>query len=150
MPRSRATRSRATRGRTVLVGAVLACAVLPLAAGCGDQDSAGPADSPAGDATVAPSGTSAPAPTATPTREPTVPPSGALQKMRVVGEVVQVGDCVVVEDDNAVTWTISGATGLVVGERVAVTGTPDLTATGCGGPLVDAVRVTVLPANGSG
>jgi hypothetical protein len=143
-------RSRATRCRTVLAGAVLACAGLSLAAGCGDQDSAGPADSPAGDATHAPSGTSAPAPTATPTREPTVPPSGALQKVRVVGEVVQVGDCVVVEDDNAVTWTISGATGLVVGDRVTVTGTPDLTATGCGGPLVDAVRVTVQPANGAG
>jgi hypothetical protein len=63
--------------------------------------------------------------------------------VRVVGEVVQVGDCVVVRDDNDITWTISGelATDLEIGDRVQVTGAPDLAALGCGGPVVRAVRI---------
>lgn len=76
----------------------------------------------------------------------TTPPSEGLQKVRVVGEVVEVGDCVVVRDDNALTWTIVGdlAPSLAKGERVQVTGAPDLTAEGCGGPVVRAVRVAVV------
>lgn len=133
------------------LGIALACGVLALLTGCGTQDSGGPADSPsdgAGNPTREPPS----APTGQPTRKPTVPPSGALQKVRVVGEVVQVGDCVVVEDDNATTWTITGdrARELVAGDRVAVTGTPDLTATGCGGPLVQATRITVVAGSAPG
>jgi hypothetical protein len=135
------------------LGIALACGVLALLTACGDQNSGGPADSPAdgsGDPTQAPPSTTPGTPTGTPTgkptHEPTVPPSGALQKVRVVGVVVQVGDCVVVEDDNATTWTITGdrSRDLVEGDRVAVTGTPDLTATGCGGPLVQATRIRVV------
>ncbi|GAA1912317.1 hypothetical protein [Nocardioides hwasunensis] len=87
-------------------------------------------------------------PTASPSAGATTPPSEGLQKIRVVGEVVQTGDCVVVRDDNATTWTIEGegADGLSPGDRVSVTGAPDLTATGCGGPLVRARTISVLPS----
>lgn len=110
--------------RTVLVLAVL---LTLSAAGCGGQGQGG-------------SATPSPSPSAT------TPPSEALQKIRVVGEVVEVGDCVVVRDDNAITWTITGepAGALVLGDRVQVSGAPDLVAEGCGGPVVVAARVTVL------
>ncbi|PKH42212.1 hypothetical protein [Nocardioides alpinus] len=94
-------------------------------------------------------------PTAEPSTEPTTepstgtttPPSEGLQKVRVVGQVVEDGDCVVVRDDNDITWTIAGelAAELVRHDRVQVTGAPDLRATGCGGPVVTATSVRVLP-----
>lgn len=82
-----------------------------------------------------------------PTASPTTPPSEGLEKLRVVGEVVGVGDCVVVRDDHGTTWTVTGddVEKLVLHDRVQATGTPDLTATGCGGPLVAVTRLTVLP-----
>ncbi len=88
-------------------------------------------------------------PEATPsatTPSATTPPSEALQKIRVVGQVIEVGDCVVVRDDNEIAWTISGdlAADLVLGGRVQVTGAPDLVAPGCGGSVVTAARVVVL------
>lgn len=129
--------------------------VLVAGAGCGERT----ADGVPADAEPAPKN-SDPAPTTTkpttpllPTRpskptaptKPTVPPSEGQQKIRVVGEITSVGDCVVVRDDNAITWTISGkgAGSLAEGDRVQVTGAPDLRATGCGGPLVIATTVTV-------
>lgn len=111
------------------------------AAGCGDRGPDASAVDPAAEPTTAsPSGTT------TPTAEPTTPPSEALQKVRVVGEVIEDGDCVLVRDDNAITWTITGdlASDLVVGDRVQVTGSPDLVALGCGGSVVIAARVTVV------
>ena len=64
-----------------------------------------------------------------------------------MGRVTGVGDCVVVLDDNLTTWTITGplASELLLHDRVQVTGTPDLTAMGCGGPVVQAARTSVLP-----
>ncbi|MCW2738797.1 hypothetical protein [Nocardioides sp.] len=124
--------------------AVVTTAVLVLlVAGCADGGGSTTAEDPEGDTPRSSSPTTSSPP---PTPPPTTPPSDGLQKLRVVGEVVQVGDCVVVEDDNATTWTIVGepATGLVLGDRVQVTGAPDLTALGCGGPVVRASRVTVV------
>ncbi len=105
---------------------VLAVLLTLSAAGCGGEGQGGSTSDPSASATT--------------------PPSEALQKVRVVGEVVEVGECVVVRDDNAITWTITGdpATALVLGDRVQVTGTPDLVAPGCGGSVVVAARVTVL------
>ncbi len=53
----------------------------------------------------------------------------------------------VVRDDNGTAWTMTGdlARELVLDDRVQVTGTPLLAATGCGGPPVEVARVTVLP-----
>ncbi len=112
-------------------------------AGCGDRD-ASPTDASPTD--TSPTDAS---PTDDPTDEPstavTTPPSEALQKVRVVGEVIEVGDCVVVEDDNAITWTITGERSgeLELGARVQVTGTPDLRTQGCGGPIVRARTIVV-------
>lgn len=120
--------------------ALVALATL-ITAGCGDAGGSGG------------SGASAsPTPTTTesassPTSSPTTPPSEALQKLRVVGQVVETGECVVVRDDNDITWTITGerASDLVLNDRVQVSGKPDIRAEGCGGPLVRAVSVRVLP-----
>lgn len=113
-----------------------------------DPDPSGTSPTPSSTSTPEPTGT-ATAATPTPTPDPTTtttPPSGALERIRVVGEVVSGGDCVVVRDDNGITWTVTGegAEKLASGARVQVTGTPDLRATGCGGPLVTARTITVL------
>ena len=125
-----------------------------LTAACGTQDGGGTAASdssaPGHDAGTG-SPPSTPSSSATPpTTPPTTPPSGQLAKVRVVGEVIGTGDCVVVRDDNQITWTITGpkASSLVLHDRVQVTGTPDLRALGCGGPVVQAVVTTVLPPAG--
>ncbi|MBS2940278.1 hypothetical protein KDN32_21290 [Nocardioides sp. J2M5] len=122
-----------------LLGTALACSFLALTAGCGDEPR---------DAAPQPDGS----PTSTsrtpePTASPTKPPSEGLEKLRVVGLVVEVGDCVVVRDDNGTTWTMTGdrAGDLTLDERVQVTGTPQLAATGCGGPPVEVSRFTYLP-----
>lgn len=132
-----------------LLGTAFACALLVVTAGCGEQEGA---DAP-GAVTDAPT-TSTPT-TSTPTTGPTDPPDGqqttppseGLQKTRVVGRVDEIGDCVVVRDDNGTTWTITGplSADLVLDDRVGVTGTPDIAATGCGGPVVEASRIDVLP-----
>jgi len=95
--------------------------------------------------TSVPPSTASPSPSTTTPPSPTTPPSEALEKIRIVGEVVSTGDCVVVRDDNAITWTITGggAARLDRGARVRVTGAPDLRAEGCGGPLVRAVTIVV-------
>lgn len=127
-----------------LLGTVLACSVLACVTGCGDdpRDVVLQPDGPAPSAT-----TGASSPTDSPTDSPTKPPTEGLEKLRVVGQVVEVGDCVVVRDDNGTTWTMTGdlARELVLDDRVQVTGTPLLAATGCGGPPVEVARVTVLP-----
>lgn len=117
------------------ITATAAALLLLLLGACGDPDRAARG-------TEEPT----PTPTATPTSGTTTPPSEGLEKIRVVGEVVQVGDCVVVRDDNATTWTVTGAQSaeLRMGSHVQVTGAPDLTATGCGGPLVLAAAITVV------
>ncbi|NYE38941.1 hypothetical protein F4692_004096 [Nocardioides cavernae] len=127
-----------------------ACSVLLLGAGCGDRDPDEP--TPGTRASQTPAQTPAQTPTQTPTQTQgqTTPPSEGLQKVRVVGVVERTGDCVVVRDDNDITWTIAGADAkdLPAGERVAVTGAPDLAATGCGGPLVRATSVSPLDQPG--
>jgi len=133
-----------------VLATVLATVVLALmVTGCG-------AGEPTAEVATDAGGSSTPSPTSPepttlsqptqPTQGTTVPPSEGLEKVRVVGELVQVGDCTVVEDDNAITWTITGdrAAGLEAGDRVQVTGTPDLTALGCGGPVVRASVVAVV------
>lgn len=137
-----------------LLGTVLACALLVVTAGCGEQEGA---DAPGGatDAPTASTPTTSTPTTSTPTTSPsdrpdgqqTTPPSEGLQKTRVVGQVAQIGDCVVVRDDNGTTWTITGplSADLVLDDRVGVTGTPDIAAMGCGGPVVQASRIDVLP-----
>lgn len=134
------------------LGTVLAAALTPallLTAGCGEQDSRPPDGSAAATDPAPPAAepTTEPTPEPAPTTEPTTPPSGALEKTRVVGRVEDLGDCLVVRDDNDTTWTITGPlTGdLVVDDRVQVTGTPDIVAMGCGGPVVKATRVMTLP-----
>lgn len=120
------------------------CSLLLLTAGCADGD---PVDPPTS-AQEAREPAEEPAQTQTPVPSPsagqTTPPTDGLQKLRVVGVVERSGDCVVVRDDNGTTWTITGvpAKDLPTGARVAVTGAPDLAATGCGGPLVRATRVS--------
>lgn len=120
--------------RTLLT---LAALLALSTAGCGDQEQDGSATEPVTKPTTRSS---------SPSSSPTTPPSEALQKIRVAGEVVEVGDCVVVRDDHTITWTITGdlAADLVLGDRVQVTGTPDLVTLGCGGSVVTAARVTVL------
>lgn len=123
--------------------ALLPTALLVLGvSGCGGGTDMSATDPPTSGATSG----AASGPTGEPSTGTTTPPSEGLQKVRVVGEVVEVGDCVVVRDDNAITWTIVGdlAASLAKGERVQVTGAPDLTAEGCGGPVVRVVRVTVV------
>lgn len=132
------------------LGTVLACSLLVVLTACGTDDGAPDvgreSSEPSGPAT-----TSSPPPTSSPSSSPTSSPSTppstpseAMQKVRVVGVVVQDGDCVAVEDDNGTTWTIAGepAAGLRVGDRVQVTGAPNIAATGCAGPLIEASRVT--------
>jgi hypothetical protein len=135
------------RTRTV---ALLTVLLVVSVSGCGDEQPT--TTDPTTDRTAGP--TTQPTTTESTTTEPlgeptagtTTPPSEGLQKVRVVGEVVEVGDCVVVRDDNAITWTITGklAPDLVSGDRVAVTGAPDLAALGCGGPVVVAATVRLL------
>ncbi|WP_165355081.1 DUF5818 domain-containing protein [Nocardioides oleivorans] len=119
--------------------ALASAALVMLTAGCGSDEGPERAAEPA---TPTSSATTPSSSSST-----TTPPSEGLQKTRIVGEVVEDGDCVVVRDDNATTWTIAGdgAADLVVGDRVAVTGAPDLAATGCGGPLVRATSIRALP-----
>ena len=122
-----------------LLSVLLAAAAVLSVAGCGDDGR---------DVVLQPDGPPpSSATTSTSRTSPTTPPSEALQKVRVTGQVIQDGDCVVVEDDNGITWTIAGdlAADLELRARVQVSGTPDLTATGCGGPLIHAVTVRVLP-----
>lgn len=125
-----------------LLPVLLVVAAVLSVSGCGDDPRAvdlQPDGPPPRSATSPPNPTS---PTS-----PTTPPSEGRQKVRVVGQVIQDGDCVVVEDDNGTTWTIGGpyAAEATLHARVQVTGAPDLTATGCGGPLIRATTVTVLP-----
>ncbi|WP_210650946.1 hypothetical protein [Nocardioides sp. SYSU D00065] len=123
---------------------VLATALLALVVtGCGAGERATEVATDARDLSTA---SLEPTTLSQPTQGTTVPPSEGLEKVRVVGEVAQVGNCTVVEDDNAITWTITGdrAASLEVGDRVQVTGTPDLVALGCGGPVVRASVVTVV------
>ena len=123
--------------RSPLLRSVAAAVLVLSVSGCG-----GGPDVSAPDPTTS----AGPAEPTGPTSGITTPPSEGLQKVRVVGEVVEVGDCVVVRDDNDITWTIAAgpAVDLVRGDRVQVTGVPDLSGTGCGGPVVTATRVTVL------
>ncbi len=144
-PRWRARRPITMHPRTSVV-ATTALLVL-LGAGCTDGGSTTAARDPdAGTPRTSSPTSPAPSTPPGPSGSATTPPSEGLEKLRVDGEVVQVGDCVVVEDDNATTWTIIGeqAGGLVLGARVQVTGAPDLTALGCGGPVVRASRIAVV------
>ncbi|MGN0064846.1 MAG: hypothetical protein ACI379_11435, partial [Nocardioides sp.] len=126
--------------RLRLATGALAALLLLAVGGCGDED-----PGTAGRTTPTPESTSTP-PTSTRTNPPTTPPSGPAQKVRVTGEVVRTGDCVVVRDSNGITWTVQGAGAekLTEGESVLVVGAPDLTATGCEGSLVRATRITSL------
>jgi len=148
-PDARGARPTPMHRSTLTLASTTLAAVVLLSA-CGTQDSSGrePRTDPDGPAPGRSSSTTTP--TGTPTAEPTTPPSGQLEKVRVVGRVTGVGDCVVVRDDNRTTWTVTGplASELVLHDRVQVTGTPDLTAMGCGGPVVQAVRASVLPPVG--
>ena len=140
--------------RTTLTLASTTLAAVMLLSACGTQDGSGRESATDPDGTTPGRSSSTTTPTSTPTDEPTdqptTPPSGQLEKVRVVGRVTGVGDCVVVRDDNRTTWTITGplASELVLHDRVQVTGTPDLTAMGCAGPVVQAVRTSVLPPAG--
>ena len=135
-----ARRARPTHMRPIT--ATTAVLLLLLLGACGNPDRAARATE---EPTATPTATSS-TPASEPTSSTTTPPSEGLEKIRVVGEVVQVGDCVVVRDDNATTWTVAGeqSAELRMGSRVQVTGAPDLTATGCGGPLVLAAAITVV------
>jgi hypothetical protein len=127
--------------------AATAALLLLLLGACGEEDRATRGTEEPTATTATPTVTPTATPTATePTASTTTPPSEGLEKIRVVGEVVQVGDCVVVRDDNATTWTVTGEQSgkLRMGSRVQVTGAPDLTATGCGGPVVLAATITVV------
>ncbi len=85
-----------------LLGTVLACSVLACATGCGDdpRDVVLQPDGPPPSATTGASTRPAPTTADAPTDSPTKPPTEGLEKLRVVGQVVEVGDCVVVRDDN--------------------------------------------------
>ena len=137
--------------RTSLTLASTTLAAVMLLSACGTQDGSGRDPGTDPDGTNTPTSTTSSTPTTTPTDQPTdqptTPPSEQLEKVRVVGRVTGVGDCIVVRDDNGTTWTITGplASELVLHDRVQVTGTPDLTAMGCAGPVVQAVRTSVLP-----
>ena len=125
--------------RSTLLGSVAAAVLVLSVSGCGGEPDV---------STSGPGSSAGPAkPSTEPTTGTTTPPSEGLQKVRVVGQVVEEGDCVVVRDDNRITWTIAGdlAADLVLHDRVQVTGAPDLGATGCGGPIVTATSVRVLP-----
>ena len=125
--------------RSTLLGSVAAAVLVLSFTGCGGEPDVSTSD---------PGSSAEPAkPSTEPTAGTTTPPSEGLQKVRVVGQVVKDGDCVVVRDDNLITWTIAGdlAADLVLHDRVQVTGAPDLRATGCGGPIVTATSVRVLP-----
>lgn len=124
--------------RRSIISSIATVVLVASASGCdggGDVSATDPATT----------GTPTP-PSTEPSTSTTTPPSEGLEKIRVVGEVVEVGDCVVVRDDNDLTWTIAGdlAPDLVSGDRVQVAGAPDLAAEGCGGPIVLATRITVL------
>ena len=122
----------------------LAALVCLATSGCGeDEDCCAPVEPRASQETPS----ALPTTPTEPTGGVTTPPSEGMERIRVVGQVVEVGDCVVVRDDNRITWTVGGdlAGELVLHDRVDVTGAPDLRATGCGGPLVGAVSVRVLP-----
>lgn len=136
-----AGRARPTHMRPLT--ATTAALLLLLLGACGNRDRAA---SGTEEPTVTPTATSSTPTVTEPTATTTTPPSEGLEKIRVVGEVVQVGDCVVVRDDNATTWTVTGeqSAELRMGSRVQVTGAPDLTATGCGGPVVLAATITVV------
>jgi hypothetical protein len=140
--------------RTTRTLASTTFAAVMLLGACGTQDGSGRDSGTDPDGTTPGRSTSTSTPTSTPTTtptdQPTTPPSGQLEKVRVVGRVTGVGDCVVVRDDNGTSWTITGppASELVLRDRVQVTGTPDLTAMGCAGPVVQAVRASVLPPAG--
>jgi hypothetical protein len=126
--------------RSTLLGSVAAAVLVLSVSSCGggsDMSATDPRTS--AEPTVEPS--------MDPSAGTTTPPSEGLQKVRVVGQVVEDGDCVVVRDDNQITWTIAGdlAADLVLHDRVQVTGAPDLRATGCGGSVVTATSVRVLP-----
>jgi hypothetical protein len=137
-----------------LLPVLLVGVLLGAAAGCGpadapDDGAATESVPPHDDTTPTPNPTPTPSPTpaTTPPASPrTTPPSEALQKVRVVGELVSVGECVSVRDDNGITWTLRGGAmdGLSLGERVQVTGAPDLSGDGCGGPLVKVQALRVL------
>lgn len=133
-----------------LLGTVLTCVLLVPTAGCGqDGGQDGVATESPTSSSPSPSTpeSTMPSPTDRPDGQQTTPPSEGLQKTRVVGQVAEIGDCVVVRDDNGTTWTITGplATDLVLDDRVGVTGTPNIAAMGCGGPVVEASRIDVLP-----
>ena len=133
---------------STLLGSVAAAVLVLSVSGCGggsDVSATDPGSSPEPTTSAPAEPTTQPSPT--PSTSATTPPSEGLQKVRVVGRVVQVGDCVVVRDDNGITWTISGglAAELVLDDRVQVSGAPDLRATGCGGPVVEARSVAVVP-----
>ena len=136
------------RRTTTSISATL-LALLVLTAGCGEQDSGGEPSTSTPTSTPTSTATSTPDTTpATPgTEAPTTPPSEGKEKIRVVGQVAEIGDCVVVRDDNDITWTVTGehAGELRLHDRVQLSGAPDLAALGCGGPVVQAVDVTVLP-----
>ena len=143
-PFPRAGRPTTMRLTTVRAVPCLVVALLVLG-GCatgGDHDAAGGTGSaPDTEGSVGPT----PTPSPSPSRGSTTPPSEAMEKIRVVGVVVSTGDCVVLRDDNGITWTVtgSGTAQLEAGVRVRVTGTPDLRAEGCGGPLVRAAAIAV-------
>ena len=131
-----------------LLPVLLLGVLLGATAGCGPTDA--PDDGSVSES-VPPRDDAAPTPTLTPAATPpasppTTPPSEALQKVRVVGELVSVGECVAVRDDNGITWTLRGAAldGLSMGERVQVTGAPDLSGDSCGGPVVKVQALRVL------
>lgn len=133
-----------------LLGTVLTCVLLVPTAGCGQdggQDSVATESPTSSSPSPSTPESTMPSPTDRPDGQQTTPPSEGLQKTRVVGQVAEIGDCVVVRDDNGTTWTITGplAADLVLDDRVGVTGTPNIAAMGCGGPVVEASRIDVLP-----
>ncbi|WP_110180567.1 hypothetical protein [Nocardioides solisilvae] len=102
-------------------------------AGCGEEE---PGDAPdVGRETTSVSPTPTPTPSPSPSSSPGdttgTPPTEALQRIRVVGEVVEVDPdrgCAVVRDDNEIPWTLvgEGVTELAPGDRVTAVGAPHL------------------------